>query len=613
MLAAGGARAHRAVQHAAPLDVVEQSSKTIRLYADRDDDDNDGVADADEPLDGASARDVKWFSTRHPARIEAPSGHVVRVMRGRRVLSGAARVTRFGLQGVHAGRAELRVGKLTLHLDVLQAMAFDEDGRRVSLAKSHASLSRVMPAALWPDPTAAHDADALRWMVVGPSGTLPGVVSFASTREDGKALDRLDGVPLVPCPCPAGVARGLECARTEPIRLSTDRIDRNHPASRGSSLLGEVGGRVVAERHGQKIASIRVGGPRHTAIGAIGRYQARLRVHVVRIARGGAPAIGGDTRGALALARAQVRAASDLWGQCGVDLVSRASVNVVDPPPPYLLAIGCDLGQPASGGQVTFRAGARRFRVATRSGESPTAVAERVAAALRRAGLSAVVSPNAAIRSGALPSADVLVRTAGGRLATLSAERGAPLSSDPSLNVCLGVVNLADGLSHFGDFDSDAGTVEERTLVKAYDDGNPQTIDVFIVPSFARTGRIGESFVKTQGASIENVVIIDRTAIEAGARSNALAHELGHILLDMAGHPDDYGVDTPWLLMDSDADDPTIFGPRRLTVPECVRAVRQSGPGAPLPLLESVPLFHARGAPRRARAVPTSITSARFR
>jgi hypothetical protein len=618
LLAAGGAHARAATRPVAkPLDALSKGSRRLVLYADRDDDDDDGVADADESPEGASARDVRWFSTRRAARLQAPPGGVVRVIRDGKILSGSARVTRFGLQGVHAGRAELRVGKLALRVSVIEAMAFDEDGRRVDLATSHASLSRVLPAGLWPDPTVAHDADALRWTVIAPHGALPALVSFASTREDGKPLDRLDGVPLVPCPCPRGVATGLECARTEPIRLSTDRIDRDHPASRGCSLLGEVGGRVVAETRGQKIASIRVGGPRHTVLGSIDRYQARLRVHVVRIARGGAPAIGGDTRGALALGRSQVRAASDLWGQCGIDLVSRATVDVVDPPPAYLLAVGCDLGLPASGGRLTFRVGSRRFQVATRAGDSPTAVAERVAAALRRGGLSAVVSPNAPIRSGALPSADVLVKTAGGRLATLSAAPGTPLSSDASLAACIGEVNLADGLSHFSDFDSAAGTVEERSLVKAYEDGDPQTVDVFIVPSFAESGRIGESFVAAEGASIQNVVIVDRTAVAAGTRSNALGHELGHVLLDMPGHPDDYGVDTPWLLMDSDADDATIFGPRRLTLAECVRAVRESGPDAPLPLFERAPLFHARGAVARrggrSRAAPTPLTSARFR
>jgi hypothetical protein len=45
------------------------------------------------------------------------------------------------------------------------------------------------------------------------------------------------------------------------------------------------------------------------------------------------------------------------------------------------------------------------------------------------------------------------------------------------------------------------------------------------------------------------------------------------------------------MLMDADAADPTIFGPRRISVDECERAIVQSGPAAPIPLLTPWPLF----------------------
>jgi hypothetical protein len=60
--------------------------------------------------------------------------------------------------------------------------------------------------------------------------------------------------------------------------------------------------------------------------------------------------------------------------------------------------------------------------------------------------------------------------------------------------------------------------------------------------------------------------------------------------MDLPGHPDDYGVDTPTLLMDSDAADASPFGPRRLTVEECARVVRQSGPRARVPLVADWPV-----------------------
>jgi hypothetical protein len=86
-------------------------------------------------------------------------------------------------------------------------------------------------------------------------------------------------------------------------------------------------------------------------------------------------------------------------------------------------------------------------------------------------------------------------------------------------------------------------------------------------------------------------VLVDRAAILAGARSHVLAHELGHVLLNLPGHPDDYGVDQPTSLMDADATDPSIFGPRRLSIAECERALRERGPRARAPLLEPWPLL----------------------
>src|SRR5690606_3237967 len=136
----------------------------------------------------------------------------------------------------------------------------------------------------------------------------------------------------------------------------------------------------------------------------------------------------------------------------------------------------------------------------------------------------------------------VLVRGAAGGFVPLGTPGDAPASTDPSLPVCLGEVELADGLQHFDDFDAGAGTVEERALIKACEDDDPATIELCVVPSFGGSGRIGESFLFGPSASLPNVIVLDRGGIGAGGRSFALAHELGHVLLDMPGHPDDFGV-----------------------------------------------------------------------
>ena len=73
-----------------------------------------------------------------------------------------------------------------------------------------------------------------------------------------------------------------------------------------------------------------------------------------------------------------------------------------------------------------------------------------------------------------------------------------------------------------------------------------------LVPGFARGGRIGESFIGQDGGAIRNVVVTDRAGIRSNQASFTLAHEVGHVLLDDPGHPDDFGIDLPSRLSSSD-------------------------------------------------------------
>jgi hypothetical protein len=335
-----------------------------------------------------------------------------------------------------------------------------------------------------------------------------------------------------------------------------------------------------------------VGGPRATPAGPIDRLRGKLRVILVRDRAHGALPFGVDEAGAKRLARRQIGLANALWGQCGIHFGadSDADVRVVDPPPSFLLALGCDLGLPSSGGEIRVRADGRDVRAELRPQMSPRAAARAVAHAFEQAGFVPRISENARIEPAADGTTDVLVRRHDGQLAVLEPPSDGRTSTDPTMTACLGGVDLSDGLDHFVDIDAPAGTLEERALVKAFDDPDPATIRVFMIPSFAGGGRIGESFIYADRSSVRNVVIEDRAGVRADRASFALAHELGHVLLDMPGHPDDYGVDVPTLLMDSDAADPTAFGPRRLTLSECARAVRESGPAAIVPMLSAWPL-----------------------
>ena len=95
---------------------------------------------------------------------------------------------------------------------------------------------------------------------------------------------------------------------------------------------------------------IRVAGPRRSALGRIDRFRATIRMFLLRLVPHGPPQHGGDDAGAVARGRAEIERASAMWGACGITFgpPALAEVKVVDPPPPSLLAVGCDQGFPAS-------------------------------------------------------------------------------------------------------------------------------------------------------------------------------------------------------------------------------------------------------------------------
>ncbi|MCC6555835.1 MAG: hypothetical protein IT372_22970, partial [Polyangiaceae bacterium] len=524
---------------------------------------------------------------------------------GALVSPGAARID---VQAIRPGRGEVRAFGRTLRLSAFEVRALGGDGRPIDLARSHASLQRTPPDRLGDDPLAdLADPDAIRFVLVGNADDLPPTLDLVSVSPSGAVVDRLPGVPLGHVACPEDVAAGLTCGSTRPIRAVADDIDRNHPMVADRSIKARLGGALIvaapeglagAERGapamtaGRKLQMIRVAGPRASALGPIERYRARLRVIMVRPRAGGPPPMGGDDAGAIAVARAEVDRANALWAACGVSFgpPDELDVRIVDPPRPSLVAIGCDHGLPASGGEIRLRVDGREISTKVAKGMRPAAAARAAAAAISAAGFTVRVSDNPVIAAGAYGSSDLLVRRPGGAPAIVDAPASGAVSTDPTLTACIGQVELEDGLQHFGDIDAIAGTVEERSLIKSLDDGDPSTIDVIMVPSFAGGGRIGESFIYADGGAIRNTLIEDRAGLKADRASFALSHELGHVLLDDPGHPDDFGADTPTRLMDADAANASAYGPRRLTVDECVRAVRQSGPRAPVALLVPWPL-----------------------
>lgn len=589
-----GALAALASLHGARAASAAPDARTMTVVADRDDDDRDGVADGEQavltPL--AHADLVPLDPALVGEEVEASGDGAVRVIVAERpwpmkrpVPAGAL------LQGVRPGAVRLaaRSGKVAVSVSVVGLDFMDAQAATVDASKAHASLERTPPARV---EESADDPDAVRVRVSLPTGVpdVPGVM-IESIGNAGVSLDTLHEVAMTPVACRDPAALGVRCFATVPLRLVVDDVDRTHPLVVDRSLRGEVGGALVARLGGRRQV-LRVEGLRASEVGPIGRLRATLRPIVVRISAGGAPAIGGNDVGAIAQLRAELAVASATWGQCGLSFGDAQSieVRVVDPPTSHLVSFGDDAGLPAAGGEVRVRVEGAPLTAAIPAGASLERAAMAFALAATRAGFAPTISSNPRVTPGAAGSVDVSLRKKDGALATVEAIPGTSTSTDPVLSVRVGSVDLADGLQHFGDMDSMAGTLEERTLVKALDDGNPQTIEIIIVPFFSGSGRIGESFIGVESPSMGNVVLMDRAGVRARKSSLALPHELGHVLLDMPGHPDDYGVDTPTLLMDSDASDASPFGPRRLTVAECARALRESGPSARVPLLSAWPL-----------------------
>jgi hypothetical protein len=493
---------------------------------------------------------------------------------------------KLGVLARRAGHFTAALGAVTLSLDAVEVRALDASGAQIDPKRSHAALSRTLPSEL--GGVAEEDRDALSYLLIAPAGAELSALELLSRGVSGQPIDVIPKLRPEPSACPEGVAPELVCRRTAPLRALGDALERGHPAARARSIRAQLGGSLRLSSKGQPLVELKVGGPRQTRIGPIERLRARVRMLVLRSRAGGAPAVGADDAGARKVIQSELEGAASLWAQCGIELGAPGapSIQVVDPPQARLLTLGCDWGQAASGGLIRLAQGRLRFQLQTRPGESPSQVARRLADLLEQSPLKASVFENQRSASAPFATVDLL-------LGLGAAGKGQPLevsSSDPTLPLCSVQLDLEDGLSHFGDGDAFAGTMEERALLRALDDGDPRSIEVLVVPSFVREERIGESFIASPGSSLSSTVIIDRSAIRAGARSFALAHELGHVLLAMPGHPDDFGTDQSWSLMDADVSDPTIFGPRRLSVADCERALIHSGPEALLPLLEAVPL-----------------------
>ncbi|MGE0327522.1 MAG: ImmA/IrrE family metallo-endopeptidase [Polyangiaceae bacterium] len=573
----------------------------VTLWVDDDDDDGNGLADrvdqslAPRGVDERGELSGKLFELgADPSR--AAAGHL-RLFYGERAIGGAV-VRRTSTNTSPISLQASGVGEWPFRVDARPRVAIALRAYRVAsgkwVAPAYAAVSRERPGG-WGE---GSDPEAFSLGVRAPKGLLPKQVWLRSYSAKHRQVDIRGPLELSGVACPT-MDGDTECGVSQALRLVTTSVDRAHPEA-GLALRVELGGHVeldLSEHRAPRTApaELHVIGPAPaTAPARLG--EVRLRVHVLRQGSAGSPAIGGSDEGAKRVMQRELRDSAALWSQCGLEF-KLERLEVVDPPVTSMLSVGCEQGAQSSGGGLELNVGTKTLKLRWPAGLGPRQVAEKIRGAIIRLGFDVELSDNGSTGYTNLPTLDLEVRERrgsklGAPVGLFALEEGSekrPISDDATLPLCLGEVSLRDGLDHFNDFNASSGTVEERSLIKALQDDDPGTIELFVVPSFVNSGRIGESFIYTAGASVRNVLIVDRAGIRAGSRSFVLAHELGHVLLDMPGHPDDFGVDDPGRLMDSDASESSVFGPRRLSLDDCRRVWSQSGSSAPLPLITEVP------------------------
>lgn len=382
-----------------------------------------------------------------------------------------------------------------------------------------------------------------------------------------------------------------QAARSPFVRLVADAMDWTAPGVVRQTLLAALRdrvGAVVRARDGQEVGTdLRVGRPGNED-GPQAVRLARWNIHLLRLVPGGPLALGVDEETALKIARDQVVASNEIYAPCNVTFGDpwETPIAMPDPPGPTLLAIADIDALNSAGGEIRFRVnGVPVGPIVVGRNWPPHQTAGAIAQAVEAAGFVPEASENAQVDHGAAGSADVLVLDREGRPVTITTDGEHPLTTDSRQSLTIGAVDLTDRLTEFNNATSAAGTLEERTMYKVLADDDPATIDLFVVNGFAGGGRQGEAFIEHDRGMVRNALVLDRTGIRQTRQAWTQSHEAGHVLLDDPYHPDNFGPDRPWMLMDADASLGAVDGPKRLTDEECVRLRRESGLQASPPLL----------------------------
>ncbi len=550
------------------------------IFADLDDRGRDGIIDAISPHLSLSERAQLYRVD--PIYLGANKNWINSPIFQLRSLAGGLVLDEPNgpvlLQGLRAGTLVLDTPNGPESLSVVE----------LSLkSKRRLSLIRQLPSAL--DSTHYRVEDDTSFII--QSRALDNLhlnfVNLTSVDESNRLLDQLKQVPLQKQDCNGGHESNSYCSESGPLYLVGSRAESQHPLLAKRTLLAAVGGRIYASHPSMGEVSFNVGSPEQMSQE---RYITEVKLSVLTTSTGEQTATGKAPVESYELLSKLVKQASQVWGACGVDvkIAEKEGFKLAPTPAGSLLVIGCEGRSKSQGGQLALKVADEDIIVRTQRNEGPQVVALNLSLALKRAGFSVKRYTTPLVASEADSVVDILVKGPRGDWLEIRPLNDT-VSNDPGLGACISNVDLSDGLHHFRDSTSARGTREERSLIRQLQDDDPATIEVIVIPEFAGAGRIGESFLDRFGSSIENIIILDRAGLRASTRSMTLAHELGHLLLDMPGHPDDFGVDRPAQLMDADASDASIFGPRRLSLAQCQRALLQSGPGGLNELIKAHP------------------------
>jgi len=412
-----------------------------------------------------------------------------------------------------------------------------------------------------------------RLEVIAPPGR-PSVRVSLRVRHPGGSGYAVEGIELSPGPGGRLVSRWfVAVSDPEDLLLAGPGED---------AILVGLGDAVEARVRrggGRAVVSERIVGGAGGRADPLSVLRLDLAIKVLRVAPGGRPVVGGDEEGAVALAVHQLRIAGQVLARCHIAIgdPGPGAVELVDPPGPGLIVVGDEHGLTSAGGVVRLTVdGARHGPWKIGGGYSPEEAARLLARRIEEAGFTARMAVEAASPRDAGAAADVLVTRPDGTLATLGRWEDQPLSTDPRQSMTIASVDLADGLDSYDDNRRSSGTVEERALIRGLRGGDAPGPTVFVVNRFSNRARQGESFAASPGSPLRDTVILDWRAVARGRQAHALAHELGHVLLQDPGHPDAGPGDRPWLLMHSSAS--SAFGGPRLVSPEqCARMRRYPG------------------------------------